>query len=74
VTYLPVEKNGLVNLETFASAITPKTLMASFMLVNNEIGILERLIIRGSLRFKRNRINLQKKQGFSSYRCCSSFW
>lgn len=40
VTYLPVQKNGLVSLEEFKNAITPRTVMASIMLVHNEIGVI----------------------------------
>lgn len=43
VTYLPVEKNGLVNLETLKAAIRPDTLLVSVMAVNNEIGVIQPL-------------------------------
>ncbi|XP_040568123.1 cysteine desulfurase [Lepeophtheirus salmonis] len=39
VTYLPVQSNGRIDLEAFEAAITPKTVLASIMTVNNEIGI-----------------------------------
>jgi len=40
VTYLPVQTNGLVNLEEFKAAIRPgKTVLASVMFINNEIGV-----------------------------------
>lgn len=41
VTYLPVQTNGLVDLEEFEAAIRPDTLMASIMFVNNEIGVIQ---------------------------------
>ncbi len=41
VTYLPVEKDGLVNLDTLKNAITDKTLVVSVMAVNNEIGVIQ---------------------------------
>lgn len=41
VTYLPVEKNGKVNLERFKSEIKPDTLAASIMMINNEIGTVQ---------------------------------
>ncbi|MCB2081585.1 MAG: IscS subfamily cysteine desulfurase [Hyphomicrobiales bacterium] len=41
VTYLPVEPNGLLDLEKLKAAITEKTLMVSVMAVNNEIGVIQ---------------------------------
>nr|ANM86757.1 IscS [Stygiella incarcerata] len=41
VTYLPVKKDGLVDLNVFAAAIRPDTLVASVMTVNNEIGVIQ---------------------------------
>ncbi len=38
VTYLPVDKYGLVNPDDVRSAITDKTILISVMLANNEIG------------------------------------
>ena len=38
VTYLPVKKDGLVDLELLKNSITPETVMVSVMMVNNEIG------------------------------------
>jgi cysteine desulfurase len=38
VTYLPVDKHGLVNSEDVRNAITDKTILISIMLANNEIG------------------------------------
>ena len=43
VTYLPVEKTGLINLETLKAAIKPNTLMVSIMAVNNELGVIQPL-------------------------------
>src|SRR6266581_8482555 len=39
-TYLEVESNGLVSLESFKAAIRPDTILASIMMVNNEIGVI----------------------------------
>lgn len=39
VTYLPVKKDGLVDLELLEKAITPETVLVSVMMVNNEIGM-----------------------------------
>ena len=43
VEVLPVEPDGLVNLDKLASALSDRTLMASCMLVNNEIGVIQPL-------------------------------
>ena len=40
-TYLEPEPNGLVDLEKFKKAIRPDTVLASVMLVNNEIGVIQ---------------------------------
>lgn len=40
-TTLPVDAHGLVDVETFADAITEDTTVASIMYVNNEIGTLQ---------------------------------
>jgi cysteine desulfurase len=40
-TYLDVEENGLVDLEKFKAAIRPDTILASIMMVNNEIGVIQ---------------------------------
>ncbi|HYN13630.1 MAG TPA: IscS subfamily cysteine desulfurase [Burkholderiales bacterium] len=39
-TYLEVEDNGIVSLEKFKAAIRPDTILASIMMVNNEIGVI----------------------------------
>ena len=43
VTYLPVQKNGLIDLEELRNAITDKTVVVSIMAVNNEIGVIQPL-------------------------------
>ena len=49
VTYLPVEKNGLIDLERLADAITEKTAIVSIMAVHNEIGVIQPLAEIGAL-------------------------
>ena len=41
VTYLPVQENGLIDLEVFKAAIRPDTIAVSVMFVNNEIGVIQ---------------------------------
>ena len=41
VTYLEVQEDGLIDLEKFKAAIRPDTILASVMLVNNEIGVIQ---------------------------------
>src|SRR6202023_1621833 len=41
VTYLPVETNGLVDLDKLRAAMTDKTILVSIMYANNEIGVLQ---------------------------------
>ncbi|MBI3279967.1 MAG: IscS subfamily cysteine desulfurase [Acidobacteria bacterium] len=41
VTYLPVQGDGLVDLDMLREAITDKTILVSIMYANNEIGILQ---------------------------------
>ena len=43
MTYLPVQKNGLINLDDLENAITDKTSLVSIMGVNNEIGVVQPL-------------------------------
>ncbi len=43
ITYLPVQKNGLVDLDVLKNAITPKTVLVSVMGVHNEIGVIQPL-------------------------------
>jgi len=41
VTYLDVQQNGLLDLDKFKDAIRKDTILASVMLVNNEIGVIQ---------------------------------
>jgi cysteine desulfurase len=41
VTYLDVDRNGLVDIEQFRKAMRQETILASVMYVNNEIGVIQ---------------------------------
>ncbi len=49
VTYLPVEKDGRINLDDLRRAITPKTILISIMYANNEIGAVQPIAEIGKL-------------------------
>src|SRR6202012_1750604 len=49
VTYLPVQKNGLVDLNELRAAIKDNTLLVSIMAVNNEIGVIQPLAEIGKI-------------------------
>jgi len=49
VTYLPVQSNGLVDLDMLKDAITDKTILVSIMYANNEIGVLQNMAEIGKL-------------------------
>ena len=49
VTYLPVKKNGLIDIENLKKAIRPETLLVSIMAVNNEIGVIQPIAEIGKL-------------------------
>lgn len=49
VTYLAPEPNGLLDLEKFKAAIRHDTVLASIMLVNNEIGVIQDIEAIGNI-------------------------
>jgi cysteine desulfurase len=49
VTYLPVQHNGLINMEELEAAMRPDTALVSIMAVNNEIGVIQPLEEIGKL-------------------------
>ncbi len=48
-TFLQPEPNGLVDIEKFRAAIRPDTVLASVMLVNNEIGVIQDIEAIGNI-------------------------
>jgi cysteine desulfurase len=55
ITYLPVDKEGLIDLEDLARAISPKTILLSIMYANNEIGVIQPIEQIGKLA-KKNKV------------------
>jgi cysteine desulfurase len=49
VTYLDVQDNGLLDLDKFRDALRPDTILASVLLVNNEIGVIQDIPAIGTL-------------------------
>jgi len=49
VTYLAPGRDGLVDPDTFRAALRPNTVLASVMLVNNEIGVIQDIAVLGAL-------------------------
>jgi cysteine desulfurase len=49
VTYLPVQQDGLVDLDQLRDAITDKTILVSIMYANNEIGVIQPIAEIGKL-------------------------
>lgn len=52
VTYIPVSKSGLVEPDDIKKAITPKTILISIMLANNEIGTIQPVSLIGEIALK----------------------
>jgi len=44
VTYLPVQKDGLIDLDQLVGAITDRTILVTIMHSNNEIGVLQPIV------------------------------
>jgi len=49
VTYLPVQKNGRIDLDDLRAAITDKTILITIMTANNEIGVLQPIAEIGAI-------------------------
>ena len=48
-TYLEVQEDGLLDLNRFKDALRPDTILASVMLVNNEIGVIQDIAAIGAI-------------------------
>lgn len=65
ITYLPVEKDGSINLDKLKKAITPNTKLISIMAVNNEIGVISPLEKIGNICKEHNIVfHTDAAQGF----------
>jgi cysteine desulfurase len=49
VTWLPVQRDGLVDLDQLSDSITDKTILVSLMMANNEIGVIQPVAEIGKL-------------------------
>ncbi|NYT79362.1 IscS subfamily cysteine desulfurase [Alcaligenaceae bacterium] len=49
VSFLDVQENGLVDVDVFRNALRPDTTIASVMLVNNEIGVIQEIAALGEI-------------------------
>ena len=49
VTYLDVDSDGMVSLDTFKAALRPDTTIVSVMFVNNEIGVVQDIAALGEI-------------------------
>lgn len=71
VTYLPVDRNGIIRLEDLQKAITRETILVSIMHTNNEIGSLQPIEEAGAL-IKRMNPNIvfhvDAVQGYGKFR------
>lgn len=54
VTYLDVDKNGIVDIQELINSITPKTILISIMYANNEIGTIEPIEEIGKIAKQKN--------------------
>ncbi len=64
VTYLPVQPNGLIDLDMLRDAITDKTILISIMYANNEIGVIQPIREIGKIaREKRRAVPHRRRAG-----------
>ncbi|MBY0502223.1 MAG: IscS subfamily cysteine desulfurase [Alphaproteobacteria bacterium] len=54
VTYLPVQPNGIIDLNVLKESLTDRTILVSIMAVNNEIGVIQPLAEIGKICRERN--------------------
>src|SRR6201992_1766778 len=54
ITRLPVQKNGLIDLDELESSVTPKTILICVMYANNETGVIQPIQAIGDIARKHN--------------------
>lgn len=54
VTYLDVDSNGLIDAESFKSALKPETILVAIMWINNETGVIQDVSELSEIAFERN--------------------
>ncbi|HZY16797.1 MAG TPA: IscS subfamily cysteine desulfurase [Ramlibacter sp.] len=54
VSYLDVQEDGMLDLDAFKAALRPDTILASVMLVNNEIGVIQDIAAIGAICREKN--------------------
>lgn len=54
ITYLPVQKNGLIDMDDLQKSIRPDTLLVSVMMANNEIGVIQDIAAIGKICQEKN--------------------
>ncbi|MSR71507.1 MAG: cysteine desulfurase [Candidatus Taylorbacteria bacterium] len=58
VTYVPVDKDGILDMEIFKKSLRKETVLVSIMYVNNEIGVIEPILeIAKTIRHKKQEFN-----------------
>ncbi len=65
VTYLPVKKNGVVDIEKLKNAIKENTVLVSIMYVNNEVGSIQPIREIGEIIYKINEKKLKEWQNLN---------
>lgn len=67
VTYLDVDKDGIISLEELESAVTDETILVSIMYVNNEIGAVEPIAEAAQMIKKKNPATLFHVDAIQAY-------
>jgi len=67
VTYLPVERNGIINLDIFKKSIRENTVFVSIMYVNSEVGSIQPIREIGKIIEKLNRVRAKENNKHKIY-------
>ena len=62
VTYLPVNKDGLVNLQDLKKVIQPETILVSIIYVNNEVGTIQPIREIGEIISQINKLRMENRE------------